>query len=749
MLQIYVNHGKAYIFFGSKISNNRGGMLPLQKYIGDLSFNNLTGSIPEALFNMSSLVHLFLGNNKLVGSLPTQKSSSLRTIDVSFNELSGGFPSWVSQNNLNLNFVANNFTIGDSDDSSSLPRGLDCLQRNFPCNRGSPIYSSFAIKCGGLQITSSDQIIYETDNETLGPANYYMPSTGRWAVSNVGLPTDTTSPQYKTLSFAQYGNTIDSELFQTARVSVGSLRYYGLGLENGNYTLNLQFAEGSILNPPLSESGGRRMFDVYIQGNQVLKDFDVRRAAGDLSFRAVQRTFEVQVSENFMEIHFFWAGKGTCCIPSPGTYGPTISAISATPNFVPTVRNIPPSEGRKSSRTGLIVGLVVGLGFVSFFALLVVYYVVQKRRRQSAYEDEEFLGIEAKPYTFSYAELRSATNDFNSDNKLGEGGFGPVYKGTLNDERVVAIKRLSVASNQGKSQFVAEIAAISAVQHRNLVKLYGCCIEGDNRLLVYEYLENKSLDKALFEKTGLHLDWPTRFDVCLGVARGLAYLHEESRVKIVHRDVKASNILLDSELNPKISDFGLAKLYDEKMTHISTHVAGTFGYLAPEYAMRGHLTEKADVFSFGVVALEMVSGRPNSDSNLEEDQRFLLEWTWRLHESNHQIELVDKALQDFDEDEVKRVIGVALMCTQTSLGLRPSMSRVVAMLSGDIEVAKVTTKPGYLTGWSFNDKSSITSNVDSKTEISIFGSTAPTTTDNTSTWNYSPVNVSDEPVHSS
>jgi serine/threonine protein kinase len=317
--------------------------------------------------------------------------------------------------------------------------------------------------------------------------------------------------------------------------------------------------------------------------------------------------------------------------------------------------------------------------------------------------------MDAKPYTFSYAELKAATEDFNPANKLGEGGFGPVFKGTLNDGRVVAVKQLSVASHQGKSQFVAEIATISAVQHRNLVKLYGCCIEGDKRLLVYEYLENNSLDQALFGKTSLYLSWPTRYDIVLGVARGLAYLHEESRLRIVHRDVKASNILLDSDLNPKISDFGLAKLYDDKKTHISTRVAGTIGYLAPEYAMRGHLTEKADVFGFGVVALEIVSGRLNSDSSLEEEKIYLLEWAWHAHENDREVELVDANLLEFDEEVVKRVIGVALLCTQTCPLQRPSMSRALAMLSGDIEVSAVTMRPGYLTYWKFNDTTSFMS----------------------------------------
>ncbi|CAA2993008.1 probable LRR receptor-like serine threonine-kinase At1g56140 [Olea europaea subsp. europaea] len=658
----------------------------------DLSFNNLTGRIPDSLFNMSSLTNLFLGNNNLNGTLPAVKGPTLRNIDLSYNSLSGSFPTWISERNLQINLVANRFTIGNSN-GSALPSGLNCLQQNFPCNQGSPIYSSFAIKCGGPQIRSSDRIVYEMDNETLGPATHYMISTERWAVSNVGLPTDSNNPEYKTSSSSQFTNTLDSELFQTARISAGSLRYYGLGLENGNYTVRLQFAEIEILGTRTWRSLGKRVFDVYVQGKRELKDFDILREAGGTALRAVVKELQVQVSENYLEIHLFWAGKGTY--------------------FVPTVRNRPPSG--KKNKTGLIVGIVVAVGAASFLSVCVAYYLAQKRRKKKSYEDEEFLGMDARPYTFNYAELRAATDDFNPDNKLGEGGFGPVYMGKLEDGRVVAVKQLSITSHQGKSQFVAEIATISAVQHRNLVKLYGCCIEGDKRLLVYEYLENKSLDQVLFGNRSLTLEWTTRFEICLGVARGLAYLHEESRLRIVHRDVKASNILLDSDLNPKISDFGLAKLYDDKKTHISTRVAGTIGYLAPEYAMRGHLTEKADVFSFGVVALEIVSGRSNSDSSLEDDKMYLLEWAWNLHEENQEVKLVDRTLSEANEDEVKRIIGVALLCSQTSPGLRPSMSRVVSMLSGDIEVPPVTSKPGYLTDWKFRDVTTFMSNTESST----------------------------------
>ncbi|KAI3965855.1 hypothetical protein MKX01_010812 [Papaver californicum] len=691
------------------IPSNIGEYGELQRL--DLSFNNLTGRVPGALFNLSSLSNLFLGNNSLSGILPPQKSSRLLTVDLSYNELSGSLPSWVTQQNTSLNLVANNFP--DDILRNSVPAsGLNCLQRNFSCNRDPPRYSSFAIKCGGSNMRSSDGIDFEADNSTLGAASLHLTNTRRWAVSNVGLFGEREGAQYTISTSSQITGTLDSELFQTSRISGGSLRYYGLGLENGPYNVNLRFAETDYNDPSTLtwESLGRRVFDIYLQGDRRVKDFDIRKEAGGASNRAVQRDYKVQVSQNYLEIHLFWAGKGTCCIPKQGSYGPSISAISVTPDFKPTVSNLPPTAPRKS-KTGLIVGIVVSVAVLSFTAIFTVFYC--RRKRSNIDEEEELLGIENRPNTFTYAELKSATEDFNSANKLGEGGFGSVYKGTLSDGRAVAVKQLSVASHQGKSQFVAEIATISSVQHRHLVKLYGCCIEGANRLLVYEYLEHRSLDQALFGKSGLHLSWPTRYEICLGAARALAYLHEESRPRIVHRDVKASNILLDTDLNPKISDFGLAKLYDDKKTHISTRVAGTIGYLAPEYAMRGHLTEKADVFGFGVVVLEILSGRPNCDTNLDQDKIYLLEWAWSLHEKNRALELVDPLLADFDKGEAMRMIGVAFLCTQASPGLRPAMSRVVGMLSGDIEVSTVTSKPSYITDWQFSDMSSFINDDDS------------------------------------
>ncbi|KAF2302817.1 hypothetical protein GH714_008553 [Hevea brasiliensis] len=503
----------------------------------DLSFNNLTGPIPSSLFNMSSLESLFLGNNSLSGNLPNQKSNTLQTIDLSYNYLSGSFPLWVSSN-LQLNLVANNFTF-DSSNISVLPQ-LNCLQRNFPCNRDLPRYANFAIKCGGPERKTGDGIVFEAENSSLGAASFNVTSSEKWAVSNVGLFTDRINPAYVENTLAQVTSTNAPELYQTSRISPSSLRYYGLGLENGNYTISLFFAETAFddRSSQTWESLGRRIFDIYIQGSLRLKDFDISKEAGGVR-KALVSKFNATVSENYLEIHLFWAGKGTCCTPVQGYYGPIISALSVVPDFMPTVSGIPPHTRKEKEKTGLIVGVTLSAAIVGFILLFAFLYFNRKTRKD---DEDVFVGIDYKPNTFSYAELRTATEDFSPSNKLGEGGFGPVYKGTLFDGREVAVKQLSVESSQGNSQFITEIATISAVQHRNLVKLYGCCIEGNRRLLVYEYLQNKSLDKALFAKNSFQLDWPTRFNICIGTAKGLAYLHEESRPRIVHRDVKASNI---------------------------------------------------------------------------------------------------------------------------------------------------------------------------------------------------------------
>ncbi|CAL5070825.1 unnamed protein product [Urochloa decumbens] len=312
---------------------------------------------------------------------------------------------------------------------------------------------------------------------------------------------------------------------------------------------------------------------------------------------------------------------------------------------------------------------------------------------------------------FSYAELRSATDNFNRTNKVGRGGFGIVYKGTIRNGREVAVKVLSAESRQGIREFLTEIDVISNVKHPNLVELIGCCVEGSNRILVYEYLKNSSLDRALLGSNSEPADftWSIRSAICLGVAQGLAYLHEEIASPIVHRDIKASNILLDKNYIPKIGDFGLAKLFPDNVTHISTRVAGTTGYLAPEYAWHGQLTKKADIYSFGVLVLEIVSGTSSSRSILTDD-KILLEKTWELYEAKKLKELIDHAMGEYPEEEVIRYIKVALFCIQAAAARRPSMPQVVTMLSKPIRInERELTAPGYIQEYKSNESKASTS----------------------------------------
>ncbi|XP_028772697.1 probable LRR receptor-like serine/threonine-protein kinase At1g53440 [Neltuma alba] len=348
-------------------------------------------------------------------------------------------------------------------------------------------------------------------------------------------------------------------------------------------------------------------------------------------------------------------------------------------------------RNEKGFSAGAVVGIMVGL---CVFLILVLLIILRKNGilygKDS--QDIDLKGLDLKTGIFTLKEIKAAMNNFNADNKIGEGGFGPVYKGILKDGRIIAVKQLSTKSRQGNREFLNEIGMIFALQHPCLVKLHGCCIEGDHLLLIYEFMDNNSLARALLgpEELQIKLEWPTRHKICIGIARGLAYLHEESRFKIVHRDIKATNVLLDKDLNPKISDFGLAKLYEEENTHISTRIAGTCGYMAPEYAMHGYLTKKADVYSFGIVALEIISGKINTTQKSEEECFYLRDWAHQLKDGGNLMDMVDPKLgEDFNREEIMTMIDVALQCTENNPKLRPTMSKVLSILEGrpaDLEV---------------------------------------------------------------
>ncbi|XP_052487041.1 G-type lectin S-receptor-like serine/threonine-protein kinase SD1-1 isoform X2 [Gossypium raimondii] len=290
-----------------------------------------------------------------------------------------------------------------------------------------------------------------------------------------------------------------------------------------------------------------------------------------------------------------------------------------------------------------------------------------------------------------------ATNNFSGNNILGQGGFGPVYKGTLIEGQEIAVKRLSKNSGQGLEEFKNEVTLISKLQHRNLVKLFGCCVRKDEKILIYEYMPNKSLDYFIFDQTRSKLlDWRIRMHIIDGIARGVLYLHHDSRLRIIHRDLKASNILLDNNMNPKISDFGLARKFGVHQTQAKTkRVIGTYGYMSPEYALDGLFSTKSDVFSFGVLVLEILSGKKNRGFSHPEHDHNLLGHAWTLWMGKRPLELIDTAFGDlYNATEVLRCINVALLCVQQSPPDRPNMSLVLLMLCGD-SVLPQPKQPGF------------------------------------------------------
>ncbi|XP_031500784.1 cysteine-rich receptor-like protein kinase 2 [Nymphaea colorata] len=298
---------------------------------------------------------------------------------------------------------------------------------------------------------------------------------------------------------------------------------------------------------------------------------------------------------------------------------------------------------------------------------------------------------------YSYNELRNATNGFDSVNKLGQGGYGTVYKGVLSDGREVAVKRLFINTRQWAEQFLNEVDLITRVRHKNLVKLLGCSLDGPESLLVYEYCRNKSLDLFIFDPCqGKKLEWRKRLEIIQGIAEGLSYLHEESDVRIIHRDIKASNVLLDEKFKPKITDFGLARPFAEDLTHLSTGIAGTLGYMAPEYLVHGQLTEKADVYSFGVLVLEIVTCLQCGNSTGSSSGQFFLAKIWSHYKANTVEELLSGCVDKNDVEEMLHVVQVGLLCTQATPSLRPSMLRVVEMLRDRFEEAVVPSEPPFL-----------------------------------------------------
>ncbi|XP_065877765.1 cysteine-rich receptor-like protein kinase 10 [Euphorbia lathyris] len=297
--------------------------------------------------------------------------------------------------------------------------------------------------------------------------------------------------------------------------------------------------------------------------------------------------------------------------------------------------------------------------------------------------------------------IYAATNNFSELNVLGQGGFGPVYKGILSGEKEVAVKRLSRSSEQGIEEFTNEVLLIMKLQHKNLVRLLGFCVDGEEKLLVYEFMPNGSLDVILFDsKKRAELDWSKRINIINGIAKGILYLHEDSRLRIIHRDLKASNILLDNEMNPKISDFGMARIFASSEGEANTaRIVGTYGYMAPEYAMEGLYSTKSDVYSFGVLLLEIITGRRNAGFHKSKNASSLTAYAWGLRNGGKEVELMDPVLSESCcPEEFSRQVQIGLLCVQEDAVYRPTMSSVVLMLKSETVTLPQPEKPAFSAG---------------------------------------------------
>ncbi|KAG6415376.1 hypothetical protein SASPL_122787 [Salvia splendens] len=358
-------------------------------------------------------------------------------------------------------------------------------------------------------------------------------------------------------------------------------------------------------------------------------------------------------------------------------------------------------DGSNRGRTRTIV--IASVTSLAFACLILGYVFCRNTQKKNLSMSQGMFSAthvkDAELPFFSLSTVLKATDNFSDKNKLGEGGFGPVYMGVLEEGHEIAVKRLSKTSMQGVNELRNEVTLISKLQHRNLVRTLGFCAQGDEYMLIYEYMPNYSLDITLFdqEKSRL-LDWQKRFNIISGIAKGLLYLHQDSRLRIIHRDLKTSNILLDADMIPKISDFGLARSFGGNQTEAQTRrVVGTYGYMSPEYAMDGVFSVKSDVFSFGVLVLEIVSGNRNRGFLLKDQNLNLLGHAWSLYKEDSLRKLVDPCLDEaFDLGQVERAIHVALLCVQNSPDDRPRMSSVVFMLGNEVALPQAK-QPGFFT----------------------------------------------------
>ncbi|OAY58168.1 putative receptor-like protein kinase At4g00960 [Manihot esculenta] len=450
-------------------------------------------------------------------------------------------------------------------------------------------------------------------------------------------------------------------------------------------------------------------------------------------YALVQCTPDLTESECRDCLHFASGLIPECCEFNTGgrVINPSCNFRYETDRFY-SPENMPSAPSPPPPGKSLVVIIVIVTVAVSTIVAICVFIFLRARNKKKEFKRTEamnkkegFNGIvdseieDAESLQFDFGTVRTATNDFSEENKLGQGGFGAVYKGELPNGQHIAVKRLSKESKQGQLEFKNEVLLVAKLQHKNLVRLLGFCLERKERLLIYEFVPNSSLDHFIFDPIKrTHLDWERRYKIIVGIARGLLYLHEDSRLRIIHRDLKASNVLLDEEMNPKISDFGMARLFEVDQTQEETsRIVGTFGYMAPEYIHHGRFSVKSDVFSFGVLVLEIASGQKSSGAGIGEEEEDLLTYSWKNWNEGTALNLIDPTMRVAPRSEMMRSIHIGLLCVQEHEANRPTMAQVFTLLGGYSITLPVPSKPAFFMQSALRTEASLSTNERSNEDV--------------------------------
>ncbi|TMX00623.1 hypothetical protein EJD97_000441, partial [Solanum chilense] len=505
-----------------------------------------------------------------------------------------------------------------------------------------------------------------------------------------------------------FSNHIFAVEFDTVRdFEFGDIDDNHVGININSLESNKSAAAGYFINDQNSKQDlnlkSGKVILVWVEYDSVTKLVNVTLSPNSLKPKIPLLSYKFDVSSIFKENMYVGFSASTGLLASSHYILGWSFKLNGEAKLL-DLDSLPSLPGPKKSHTGLIIIISIIVFVFALCSILIAFYIIQRIKNADVIEPWE---VEIGPHRYSYRELKKGTRGFKESELLGRGGFGKVYKGVLrNSKGEIAVKRISHESKQGLREFVSEIASIGRLRHRNLVQLLGWCRRRGDLLLVYEFMPNGSLDNFLFDEPKMVLKWEQRFKIIKGVASGLLYLHEGYEQVVVHRDIKASNVLLDAELNGKLGDFGLARLYEHGSNPSTTKVVGTLGYLAPELPRTGRATTKTDVFAFGALLLEVVCGRRPIEHKAGPEEFVLVDLAWDKWREGNILDIVDYRLKgEYNEIEVLMVLKLGLMCSNNKPLARPSIRQVVRYLEGEIGMPEAPSTQGSddLEGFGFDE----------------------------------------------